>query len=199
MQQIINQQSDRVRKVWQNVTQLYSQTKRKEAFYLWKNHVQTVAKFAAELSDRFGGKKDLVVVGALLHDVADIWLEREDNAFEARTRGTIEEVLKEASFSFQETTFVMDEIIDPHSCHPDNLPSTLEGKVLATADALAHLTTTFYADARTVFFLTKKTDAEYLEWVKSKLYRDFNKKIFFEEIKKEISPRHQELIKQFSI
>lgn len=104
----------RVQQVWQTVADLYVKTGRPEAVYLWNNHVRTVAKFTADLSDRFGGNKDLVIVGALLHDIADAWFERDDEKFDGKMKTTIKSVLLNSDFGKDELHFVQNEIIKFH-------------------------------------------------------------------------------------
>lgn len=71
----------KVSEIKTQVEKLYLLSPRTEAHWLWDNHVQIVASNAAELSDTYGGRKDLTIVGALFHDVADIELERDHPDF----------------------------------------------------------------------------------------------------------------------
>lgn len=192
-------QSKPVSQIWKAVEQLYFNSKRHEAHWLWQNHVQVVANNIARLADEYGGNKDLAVIGALLHDNADVELDRDDIAFEARTRSFIEKFMKEAGYSIADFNFVKDEVVDPHSCHSNNLPKTIEGNFLATADAMAHLKTNFYHEIQHEFFEGKKTDQQYREWVAKKLNRDFNDKIFFNEIKTEVEPFYKKLLNDFDL
>ncbi len=185
--------SNKIDIVGDEVTKAYESTTRKQAKYLWKYHVQVVANYAEQLSKQFGANPDLAVAGALLHDISDIWMERNDTQFEESVLRNVQGILKTAKYTPQEITFVADQVIAPHSCYPNHLPTALEGKVLATADAMAHLTTHFYKDIRQLFF-ARLTDEEYKEWVGKKLERDFNSKIFFPEIKAQVEPKYKELI-----
>jgi len=189
----------RVEKIWQDVEKMYIDSIRPEAHWLWKNHVQVVANNAAELSNTYGGRKDLVIIGSLLHDVADIELERDDPAFEARTRNIIEKIMKDNDYLIDDWIFVMDQVVDPHSCHLGNMPREIEGKILATADALAHLKTDFYRNIYNVFFTKKLSKEQYLDWVNKKLHRDFHDKIFFDEVRVAVEPYYNQLVKDFSV
>jgi len=93
----------------------------------------------------------------------------------------------------------LDVIIAPHSCRNGNLPQTVEGKILATADAITHLSKDFYLQFAWMHLPEEKTYTEYKEWVNEKLNRDFNIKLFFPEIKAEMKDRHEALIEVFSI
>jgi hypothetical protein len=189
--------SPRLTKLFTLVETLYHSTARPEASYLWNSHVQEVARFAGELSSRFGADQDTAVAGALLHDIADIWLDRSEPSFEDTTTKTAIELLTQAGYNESEITFVMDQVIAPHSCYPGNLPTTLEGKVMATADAMAHLTSNFYREVYPLFFAKKKTVAEFNDWVRGKLDRDFNSKIFFAEVKEEVRGDYEKLMSEF--
>jgi HD superfamily phosphodiesterase len=189
--------SNRINKLWDLTSEIYKETKRPEAKYLWQNHVQTVAKNAAKLSGRFGGDKDSVVAGALLHDIADIWLERDDPTFDLKSQETAENLLIKSGFSPTEIKFINEEVIAPHSCLPNKKPETLEGKLMATADAVAHLTTNFYQEIYLIFFKHRKTESEYKQWVSGKLNRDFYDKIWFPQIQDELKQAYNNLLVNF--
>ena len=92
----------------------------------------------------------------------------------------------------------MDDAIRFHSCHNGNVPQMPEGKVLATADALAHLKRDFYDHAIETFRADKASVEDMKKWVFSKLERDFNAKILFAEVKEETRPDYEKLKTFFS-
>src|SRR3989338_3985751 len=133
---------------------------------------------------RSGEKADaeVCILAALLHDIArvkGIWDDPElmESSFEMT-----EEIMKRHGYD-NESIDAVKEAIRFHSCR-EGKPRTKEGKVLATADALAHIMSDFY------FILPFKklrmaSDAEsYQKLVSSKIEMDFNKKIFFPNYKK---------------
>lgn len=69
---------------------------------------------------------------------------------------------------------------------------------MATGDALAHLTTDFYIQFCWKHLPEGKSYPEFLEWVAEKLDRDFNSKIFFDEVKEEARKRYEALRAVFS-
>ena len=76
----------------------------------------------------------------------------------------------------------VDDAIRYHSCHDGRTPNSLEGKILATADSMAHLQSDFYIFA--TWAMGKKKDLpDVKRWVLKKLDRDFNNKILFDDIK----------------
>ena len=88
------------------------------------------------------------------------------------------------------------QIITPHSCQ-EIKPATTEGKILATADAMAHLTTDFYLH----FCWTHEVEPdfdEYKKWVLKKIERDFNDKIFFEEERQLVKESYESIKLLFS-
>lgn len=179
------------------VEKAYLTSKEDFAQWMWKNHLQFVAHKAEELSKRFEANEDLAVAGAWLHDFGDAFVDRHSNEHEEISVNEAKRVLQSAGYSENEIKEVIDVIIKPHSCKENNLPATIEGKVLATADALAHLTTDFYIQFAWMHLPSNKSYSEFINWVNEKLDRDFNKKIFFDEVKEEVKGRYESLIEIF--
>lgn len=168
------------------------------ADWLAADHVFVVADNATELAERFGTDKELSRAGALLHDIADAKMSRFDDRHEEQSLTMARILLDECGYDVHEITIIVDDAITYHSCLYGKVPKSLEGKVLATADALAHLTTDFYSKA-----VTKKTEAgegqeEIKKWVLKKLERDFHNKILFDEIKNEVQPAYERLKLHYS-
>lgn len=172
------------------VEQVYLSSKQNIALWMWQNHLQFVAQKALELSGKFNANADLAVAGAFLHDFGDVFVSRHANNHEEISKQEAIKVLQKADYSSQEIQEILENVIAPHSCYEGNMPETLEGKVLATADALAHLTTDFYVQFAWKNMPDGKSYQEFLVWVSEKLERDFNDKIFFEEIKKEVQEKY---------
>lgn len=81
----------------------------------------------------------------------------------------------------------VEELILAHSCNSKNLPQSLEAKILASADAMAHYVNDFYLKIA----VTGERDLEeYKRWLKEKLSRDYNDKIYFGFAKKIIKKKH---------
>lgn len=77
---------------------------------------------------------------------------------------------------------------------------TLEGKALATGDAIAHLTTNFYPYVSTAGdFAKSKTPAQIAAWISEKINRDFNAKIAYDEIREEVHIAYDNLREEFGI
>ena len=178
----------RIDDVKEKVSELYrarSPHRAEWADWLFENHIFVVAENARRLSDRFGAKEDLAMAAAMLHDVADAVMLREDEKHEEESITIARRILSECAFSEEEISVIVADAIRFHGCHGTNLPQTLEGKVMATADAMAHLQTDFY-DYSLRTMQGKEPMTEICEWALKKIERDYQKKIFFDDIRNEV-------------
>lgn len=76
-------------------------------------------------------------------------------------------------------------------------PNFLEGKVMATADAVAHLTTNFYNQFLSRITGDGRSPEEIPDWVLEKIERDFIKKIFFDEVREEVRADYERVKQLF--
>ncbi len=168
-------------------------TRSQDAWQRWcyHGHVLPVANFACELAIAHGANLEQCAAGALLHDVADTVMLRDDPQFEAASVKIAEAQLCMCGFTAEEIEVLMRKVIEPHSC-TDGPPPTLDGKIVASGDALAHLLTDFY----TFTTWAHLGDDDYLahrEWVLGKLEKDLTRKIFFEDARSRVEPAYQAL------
>jgi len=163
----------------------------------YPNHVLIVAAHAEEIAKTQGANVELTVAGALLHDIADAVTARRNPDHEAISLKVAGDLLKESGYSAEDTAFILDEIIKPHSCK-ELMPTTLEGKSMATADGAAHFLTDFYPYFCWQHYGPKPDYAVFKEWVRVKLEKDFNKKLFFDDVKEEVRPHYEALKLVFS-
>ncbi len=175
------------------VAAAYEATNQEFGKWMWQHHVPVVAAKAKDLSKEFSADADLAVAGAWLHDFGDAFVHRFDKQHGAITTKEITILLKKAGYSKSDTNIILTEIIAPHSCKDGVLPTTLEGKVLATADALAHLTTDFYLQFAWMHLPEGKSYDEFRHWAVEKLDRDFRVKIQFEDVQDEMIGRYLSL------
>lgn len=177
--------------VKQKVEKLYLKKNSKAdpwAKWAYSNHVLVVAKNSANLAIRLNASEELSTIGALLHDIADTEMPRSNPKHEKVSFNISSQILKGAQYSDLEIETILNEIIAPHSCN-DIKPSTIEGKILATSDAMAHLQTDFYLYFCWQHWGAKgnlKEFSEYKNWVLKKIEKDFHQKIQFEEIREEL-------------
>jgi putative nucleotidyltransferase with HDIG domain len=163
----------------------------------YTNHVLIVAKKAETIAHRYNGNKEFVVAGSLLHDIADTVMQRNNAVHEEESITIAKKLLDESGYTPEETEIITEKIIKPHSCR-EVLPDTVDGKIMATADSMAHLTTDFYLYFCWMHY-GKNDYNGFKQWVLKKIERDFNIKIFFDEIKKEVEPNYNALTKLFSL
>jgi hypothetical protein len=107
-----------------------------------------------------------------------------------------EKVMKQFGYS-EKTIEHVKEIILTHTCEDNHLvPKIIEGKILASADAMSHYINDFYLH----ILITRDQDlGSFRKWALEKLDRDYNKKIFFDFAKKMIQKRHHILFKFFTM
>jgi HD superfamily phosphodiesterase len=179
------------------VEQAYTTSPLEIAHWMWEYHVPVVAHHTEHLAQRLHAQADIAVAGAWLHDFGDAFVSRFDSEHEVITLQKGSAVLQQAGYTSHEVTEIFEHVINPHSCYPGNEPITLEGKIMATSDALAHLTTDFYPQFCWKHFPEGKDYRGFLEWVKEKLERDFHAKIFFPEVQKAVRQRYEALKETF--
>lgn len=161
--------------------------------WLYANHIFIVAEYAGDLADRFGANKELAVAAALLHDVADAVMSRFDPRHEEETVKIAKLFLRDSGFSDEESKVIVDDAIKFHSCRDGKYPKTLEGKVMATADALVHLKTDFYKRGVQTKREEGESDERIRSWALPKIERDFHDKILFDEVRDEVKTDYERL------
>ena len=161
------------------------------ADWLCANHVFVVADMAGELAQRKGADISLAMAAGMLHDVADTIMKRDNPQHEEESLRIAKNLLTECGFTPKEINIVEDALIF-HSCRDGKIPHFPEGKIMATADALAHLKTDFYQFAYTE--KSKNSTHEQIKsWALPKIERDFVHKIFFEDVREQVRPKYEEL------
>lgn len=190
---------NRDKKVFEIVKAVYeNEETRPMGLWMWNNHVQWVADKTKQLATKYNADEEMSVSAALLHDLADARHERGNPEFDEWSETKAYEVLKETDYTEEEAREIMEIIVRPHSCRPGNLPTTLEGKVLATADAMFHLQTSFFT---VLCYKNMPVNAKSLEawqvWFEEKVERDYGSKIFFDDEKAEVMADYEALKRVF--
>lgn len=190
--------SERIKKLKQLVNNLYSISPLTDPWTQWtyNGHVAKVAQTAEELANKYKANTDYCVAGALLHDIADSVMDRHTPGFDQKSIEISHKLLFEVNFSPKEIEIILKKVIEPHSCRKF-LPTTLEGKIMATADAIVHLNSDFYLFCCWNHIGAKSFD-NYKAWVLEKIERDYHHKIFFEEARQSIQDNYLSLKKLFS-
>lgn len=157
-----------------------------------------MADYAVELSRRLDVDPDLPRASAMLHDIADAVLGRFDDNHAEKSAEIARSFLTESGYNEDEIVLIVDDALQYHSCREGNSPKTIEGKILATADALAHLKTDFYLYYFVHGSLNERSFDEAKEPVVRKINKDYHTKIQFDEIKHETIDNYNALIKVFT-
>ena len=183
--------------VFAEVSTLYAGATTSMGRWMWCNHTQWVANKTRELAEKYGADVEKAYCAALLHDLGDSTYERDHAEFETWSWLKAKEILKGVGFRKRERDEIM-EAVRTHSCHTGCLPAALEGKVLATADGMWHLQTSFFP---VLCYMNRpesiKTYEEWQEWFASKIERDFRDKILFEDERAEVSKDYDALVRIF--
>ena len=185
----------------QKVEQLYTGNNPKADVWTdwsYPNHVLVVAKLAEKIAKKHGANPELTVAGALLHDIADAVMARKSPNHAAESLKLAEQLLEQSGFTAKDTVFVVNEVIKPHGCN-DLLPTTLEGKAMATADGAAHFLTDFYPLFCWRHYGPQDDYQAFKEWARIKIEKHFNQKLFFEDVKEEVRPRYEAVKLVFSL
>jgi len=165
--------------------------------WAYKNHVLFVADYTEKIAVAQHANVELAVAGALVHDIADAVTGRRDPEHEAKSLAMAHDLLLKSGFSEDETVFVVNEIVKPHSCKEIS-PTTLEGKVMATADGAAHFLTDFYPLFCWRHYGPEDDYRTFKTWMLAKMEKDVNKKLFFDDVRQEVLPRYEALKLVFS-
>lgn len=160
------------------------------ADWLYPNHVLMVAKLAEQIAAEHKADIDQSVAAALLHDISDAVMSRFAPGAEQRSLEIAEELLLKCGFSEDDVQVIVYDAIKNHSCRDGKLPDTLPGKILATADALAHFNTDFYLFAAHGFGSDRTYD-EYISWLDRKIEKDYHVRLAFEDTKKATTGRYK--------
>ena len=192
---------NKLHKVEQLVRELYESkdlARDSWADALYAMHVPIVAEYGKQFAERFDGNRDRVVAACFLHDIADSKVSRGDKRHEEMRAEIARFILEEAGYSEQDIQIIIDDALRFHSCRGEERPLTLDGKIMATADAVTHLETDFYLVAENAF-REERGDSVFMPWIKEKLDRDYYNKIFFDEVRAEVKERYEFLKHHFAV
>lgn len=166
--------------------------------WLYAEHVFVVADYAEELAERYDAPVYMCRAAAVLHDIADATMSRFAPEHEQASLVIARKLLNDTGFTSEEVEVIVDDAIKLHSCYDGQKPKTKVGRILATADALAHLKTNFYVHA-TQHMMSNMSEDKRREWAAKKIPRDFNDKIAFDDIRDATRPDYEKLVSYFNI
>lgn len=189
---------EKTSRVFAEVCELYQASNTSMGKWMWHNHTQWVASKAADLARKYGADPELTYCAALLHDLGDCKYERGHKSFDSWSTIKGRKILHHAGFEESSTAEVL-EAIRTHACRKGELPTRIEGKVLATADGLWHIQTNFFA---LMCYMHRPEGAatyqDWQGWFVKKIERDFTVKISFDDEKAEAKANYDALINTFS-
>lgn len=153
--------------------------------WFYRGHLLAVEKYSRYLLRKLPkANRQIVMLGVWLHDLQRVREKSGDHQkVGAREAG---KVMRDFGYG-KDTIDKVQKIILTHSCDQKR-PCSLEGKVLATADALSHYTNDFYLQ---IAITDIRNLAEFKTWALEKLKRDYRVKIFFPFARKKIAKCHQ--------
>lgn len=167
----------------------------KEAVPSWfyDQHLLVVEKYAKWLLAYFPqADRKAVMLAVWLHDAQRIYIMEGDHA-EAGAKKA-EEILLSLGELDESTIDIVVDAIRRHRCNNSSMmPGSIEAKILATADAMAHFNVEFYIN---IALMGEKSLEKYLSWATEKLERDFCLKIQFPFAKDQIRENYW-VIKKF--
>jgi HD superfamily phosphodiesterase len=164
-----------------------------EAGWFYDCHLVEVEKSAFSLLEKIPkADKEIAMLGVWLHDLQRVRKIEGDHA----NIGAIEaeKVMRQYGYGNGIIGRVK-EIILEHCCERGQAPKTLEGKILATADAMSHFLSNFYL---TIAITGQRDLPSFKKWAREKIERDYNKKIFFPFARKAVAKRYK-ILKEFLI
>lgn len=145
--------------------------------HFWNHHVIPVMAYSKDMTEKYGGDNEVVFLGALLHDMALIAGDEYHDETGAKMaynylveRGASDELAQKVS-----------NIVLKHMCK-ENMPITLEEKIVATADALAHFFPEFHETGAVTLAAEDHVEMKVLDV--EKLEKIYMEKVFFDDERK---------------
>lgn len=165
--------SDVIQKVKEELLVRCKEHEEKVGYDFWNEHIKFVVKNSIELAEKFGADKEIVELGALLHDIAmpsGVGPREEHHIYGAQIAV---ELLREYGYPEDRIERVRLCVLN-HRGMADYPRNTIEEECLADADVIAH-----FDCLPSMFNLAFKEHGlsipEGTEFVKKKLQRDYNK------------------------
>jgi HD superfamily phosphohydrolase YqeK len=167
--------------------------------WFFSEHLEVVNKFAIELlAQQPTADKEVVTLAVWLHDGQRIFNLDGEHALAGAEKSR--EILQEFGVTDERLLAGVYETIKTHRAK-EYPPVTIESKILATADALSHCSGNFYL--RVYFSKMKKGEfeniAEFKQWVRAKINRDYRDKIFFDAARKLVVREYKTLMDFFGM
>ena len=175
MKQTIKNLEKKIKDLYYNPPKIKSNADPKRKEFLknfWDYHVAKVMEESMKMAEKYGGDKEVVYIGAMMHDVGFIY---------SKTRHSVVGAVKAYSILLKnkfgkKIAREVSNIALTHQCKHE-FPNTIEEKIVATADAIAHFSPAYYLGLSVI------AKEDYKDLAKKnflKLIKDYDNKIFFE-------------------
>lgn len=161
----------------------FSDIETKELYkWFWDIHVKPVIEYSKAMATKYGADLEAVWLAAILHDIARLDDEEPHDeigsqiAYDFLIKNNFPEVLVDK----------VKNIILSHRCR-NYSPQTLEQKIVASADSIAHFLQPFY------IWIGKYSNQAFADMLKkdlNKIERDYNEKIFFTDEKQMVEKQY---------
>ncbi len=172
----------------ENIRRVVEEACKKETNYFgygaWSHHIVSVVKYAKILAKKLGADEEVCEIAALLHDYASVLNKNWYPEHHIHSARLAEEILSKYNYPKEKIEAVKHCILS-HRGSKEFARKTLEAKVLASADSMAH-----FDNVHSLLYLAfvrhKMAIDEGTQWVLSKLEQSWRK----------LMPEAREMIKE---
>ena len=137
----------------------------------WKRHLKLVMKYSVFLAEKLNADLEVCEISALLHDITKIKGDKKTHHITGAKEA--EKILLDISYDKSKIQKIHDCILT-HSSDSENLPVTVEQKIVACADALSKFDNFFYL-CHKAFYIKKLDIDETKKYIIKKYDRAFKK------------------------
>ena len=152
-------------------------------------HIKVVVNNALKLVKIYHADKDVVEIACWLHDIARAkGLKPEDNNFHHIAGAKrAKEILEKLEYDSKLIDKVVACILAHRGSKDDYTPQTIEEKIVANADAMAHFDSFLNLFSE---FVSPENFSEGIKLIEAKIERDWNKKLTLPEAKKLVENKY---------
>lgn len=151
-----------------------------------KYHIKIVVKNSLKLAKLYNADKEIVEIASWLHDIGRArGLEvGQDNEHHISGAKKAEEILNDIGYPEEKIKKIVRCILTHRGAKDDYFPESIEEKIVANADAMAHFDTFLNLFSE---FVSPNNFDEGIKFLEAKIERDWNKKLTL--------PKAKELVK----
>jgi putative nucleotidyltransferase with HDIG domain len=153
----------------------------------WKYHTAFVVEYAKKLAKIYKVDKDTIELAAILHDIGRAETENYEKHHIVGV-SEAEKILKNFNYS-EDIIREIKHCVESHRRNLGPKPKTMVAKIVANADAMAHLDT-----VPALFYWRGKAGDDFedvIDWVNNKIKDDWEKKITLPKAKKMMKEKYK--------